>query len=78
MLLTDDEIDSLFPYFNLCAEEFFYFREGFIHPQVWQAWNNGMKFFRRNPRIKKLWDEELGNNSYYGMSFEQGDDDRCK
>jgi len=67
--LGDDETDTLFNYFNLCAEEFFYFQEGFIHPEVWQAWKNGMKLFRGNPRIKKLWDDELGSDSYYGLNF---------
>jgi len=68
-ILRADEIDVLFNYFNLCAEEYFYFQEGFVHPQVWQAWKNGMKFFRRNPRIKKLWDQELRADSYYGFRF---------
>ncbi|HMC28426.1 MAG TPA: hypothetical protein VKM56_11600, partial [Verrucomicrobiae bacterium] len=75
---TNQETDTLFNYFNLCAEEYFYFREGFIHPQVWQAWNNGMKFFRRKQRIRKFWDEELVNNSYYGMRFERADETLCK
>ena len=74
----NQETDTLFNYFNLCAEEYFYFREGFIHPHVWQAWNNGMKFFRRNHRIRKFWDEELVNNSYYGMRFEPHDEKICK
>ena len=67
--LTEHEIDALFNYFNLCAEEYFYFKEGFIHPAVWQAWKNGMKYFRQNPRIKLRWDEELRTDSYYRLNF---------
>jgi hypothetical protein len=67
--LKEDEIRTLYKYFNLCAEEWLYTKKGFICKEVWRAWTNGMKFFRQNPRIQKLWDEELGNNSYYGLKF---------
>lgn len=67
--LTEAETKTLFKYFNLCGEEYLYFQKGFICVEVWQAWNNGMKFFRQNPRIKKLWDDELGTGSYYGLKF---------
>ena len=67
--LTEDEKICLFKYFNLCGEEFLYFKKGFIFQEVWVAWNNGMKYFRKNPRIKILWDEDLGNESYYGLTF---------
>ncbi len=50
--VTQDEKKKLFKYFNLCAEEYLYFDKGFIWPEVWRAWENGMKFFRKNPRIK--------------------------
>lgn len=66
---TEIEIKILFDYFNLCGEEFLYVEKGFIYPEVWQAWRNGMIFFRQNPRIKRLWDEDLKNDSYYGLKF---------
>jgi hypothetical protein len=69
LLLTEDEKKQLFKYFNLCGEEFLYFEKGFIYPEVWAAWDNGMKFFRKNARIKKLWNEDLGSDSYYGLKF---------
>jgi hypothetical protein len=67
--LTSEEIVLLFDYFNLCAEEFLYYRKGFIYPEVWRAWFNGMRIFRDNPRIRKLWEDELKNNSYYGFQI---------
>jgi len=67
--LTEDEIKILFKYFNLCGEECLYAKKGFICEEVWRAWNNGMKFFRRNPRIIVLWDKELESDSYYGLKF---------
>jgi hypothetical protein len=67
---TDHEREKLYKYFNLCGEEWLYAEKGFICPEVWRAWENGMKFFRQNPRVKKLWDDDLNNNdSYYGLRF---------
>jgi hypothetical protein len=68
---TDDEREKLYKYFNICGEEWLYAERGFICPEVWRAWENGMKFFRQNPRIKRLWDEDLkDNDSYYGLTAE--------
>jgi hypothetical protein len=67
--LTPKERDRLFDYFNLCGEEFLFYRQGYIYPEVWQAWRNGMKFFYNNPRVKELWDAELKNDSYYGFRW---------
>jgi hypothetical protein len=30
-----------------------------------------MRLFRQNPRIKKLWDDDLKTDAYYGLSFDQ-------
>jgi hypothetical protein len=67
--IDDDEQKTLFDYFNLCGEEYLFYRQGYIYPEVWEAWYNGMTIFRKNPRIKKLWDEELENDSYYGFRW---------
>ena len=75
--LNEKEIKALFKYFNLCGEEFFYFEKGFIGPEVWHAWKNGMKYFRRNSRISTLWDEELKSGSYYGLSFKICEQNGC-
>ena len=68
--LTTEERDALFEYFNLCGEEFLYYKQGFIYQEVWESWYNGMKFFQDNNRIKDLWDKESKKNaSYYGLTF---------
>ena len=64
------ERDLLNDYFNLCGEEFLYYSLGYVPPQVWRAWYNGMKVFRMSERIRKLWDEELKSDSYYGLRFD--------
>ena len=67
--LEKKERDILFNYFNLCGEEYLFFSQGYIYPEVWRAWHNGMLIFYQNPRIKKLWDEELKTGSYYGLQL---------
>jgi len=65
--IEDDERSTLFDYFNLCGEEYLFFSQGYIYPEVWSAWHNGMLIFYQNSRIKKLWEEELKTGSYYGL-----------
>ena len=66
--LTDEEEDILNDYFNLCGEEYLYFKQGFILLEVWQSWCNGMYFFMENPRIKPMWINEQKSLSYYGLT----------
>jgi hypothetical protein len=67
--LTEPQKNLLFDYFNLCGEEYLFYRQGYIYPEVWQAWHNGMSIFHKNSRIKKLWDEDLKTFSYYGFQW---------
>jgi hypothetical protein len=68
--LSLEEINDLYDYFNLCGEEYFFYKQGYIFPDVWKSWLNGMKFFYSNKRIRKIWDKELESNSYYGLRIE--------
>lgn len=65
--ISDKERQTLYDYFNLCGEEYFYHKQRHIYPEVWDSWINGMKYFYVKPRIQKVWDEELKQNSYYGF-----------
>lgn len=67
--LSEAEQRTLADYFNLCAEEYLYFSKGYIFPEVWRAWYNGMLFFLENPRIKAFWESECASNSHYGLRF---------
>jgi hypothetical protein len=68
--LTTEEIDLLYNYFNLCGEEYLFFKRGFIYREVWKAWLNGMKIFYQNERVRRIWEEELKTDSYYGLKIE--------
>lgn len=66
--LTSDQINTLYDYFNLCGEEYLYYKEGYIYPEVWRAWSNGMKIFFQNKRIRGVWEKECRTDSYYGFN----------
>jgi hypothetical protein len=57
-------------YFNLCAEEYLFYEEGFIHRAAWRSWCLGMNYYLEDPRIRKIWDDEVKVDSYYGLTFE--------
>ena len=63
--LKKEEKDVLYEYFNLCAEEFLFHEKGYIPPEVWKSWTNGMKIFFANQRICALWNEDSETDSYY-------------
>jgi len=59
----------LYDYFNLCAEEHMYFKAGYIDAEVWKSWKNGMKVYIKNASIRSLWIEELKSGSYYSFTL---------
>jgi hypothetical protein len=63
--LSSDEREHLFSYFNLCAEEYFFYTAGYIDRRVWESWYRGMKVFFKNPRIRALWEQDCKADSYY-------------
>ena len=69
-MLSSDEKQSLYDYFNLCAEEYLFYNAGYIDETVWKAWRNGMKAYFRVEKIRSLLAVELQSNSYYGLSLE--------
>lgn len=71
--LSKVESDLLYDYFNLCGEEYLFYDQGYIYPEVREAWRNGMKIFYGHERIKKLWDQELKTGSYYRLRPQQSE-----
>src|SRR5712671_2027399 len=47
--LSPDEREHLFSYFNLCAEEYFFYEAGYIDRRVWESWYRGMKVLNMLP-----------------------------
>ena len=65
-VLSSDQREKVFNYFNLCAEEYFFYKAGYIDHDVWKSWCRGMNLFFSHPRIQGLWAEER-KESYYGF-----------
>ena len=55
-------------YFNLCAEEYLFYREGRILNLVWGAWCRGMKEHLSDSVINEYWEKAQRENSYYGLT----------
>ena len=66
--LAKEEQALLEDYFNLCAEEYFYFTCGVIDSRVWCAWCRGMLQYLTDPRIADFWRHEQFGESYYGLT----------
>jgi hypothetical protein len=57
-------------YFNLCAEEYLWFSEGYIHRDVWRSWCAGMLVYLHQEPFQSVWVEESSTSSYYGLSID--------
>lgn len=68
--LSSEDRKVLFDYFNLCAEEYLFFKAGYIDQDVWRSWLAGMRYFSRNANIRYCWETELKSGSYYGFTIE--------
>ncbi|MFK5894125.1 MAG: hypothetical protein QM504_12960 [Pseudomonadota bacterium] len=67
--LEHDDEKILVSYFNLCGEEYIYYKRGYIYPSVWESWHNGMKYYMDDVVIKEFWVKESESNSYYGLKM---------
>lgn len=66
--LSSGERDTFADYFNLCAEEYFFYSAGYIHQDVWRSWCNGMLYYLAHPRVQEFWDKEVTTSSHYGLT----------
>lgn len=67
--LTIEEKTVIIDYFNLCAEEFYwYYHKKRIDHIIWYAWAGGMKYYYHSKIIRDMWKKEI---SYYedGLSY---------
>ena len=69
--LGAEDQQQLMDYFNLCAEEYLFFRSGYIDDDVWRSWTRGMRFYAQVPVIREIWERELTSGSYYGFSLQE-------
>jgi hypothetical protein len=67
--LTFEHVNTLYDYFNLCAEEYLFYESGYVDERVWRAWLLGMKYFAVDAAIRRLWEKEISSGSYYHFSL---------
>lgn len=67
---SDDKRALVVDYFNLCAEEYWWFKTGHLPEDIWQSWCRGMLWYLDKADFRDLWIKESTNNSYYGLTLE--------
>lgn len=65
---------TIIDYFNLCSEQYFWYRKGRIDKDVWKAWYSGMNYYYTNSElVKSMWQKEIKNEGYVSYYLEKGD-----
>jgi hypothetical protein len=64
------DLNVLYDYFNLCGEEYLFYRKGYIYPEVWTAWCNGMIDYFKCAIVNEMWKDE-NPKSYYGLTLDK-------
>ncbi len=72
--LTREQKNKIIDYFNLCAEEFLWYKKGRIPFDVWSAWKSGMIANIQIPLVYRIYKLEISNTniliSYYELITE--------
>lgn len=68
--LLDADRDVVVDYFNLCAEEYLFYRDGYIRRDAWRSWCRGMLWYLRRHPFRDIWHEEVTTDSFYGLSMD--------
>ncbi len=63
----ENKKEILDDYFNLCAEEYLFYKKGLIVKEVWRSWCKGMIIHLENRIVSEYWNEAQKEDSYYGL-----------
>ncbi len=60
-----------FDYINLCSEEYYWYKKGYVELDVWKCWHNGMKSWYSDLYfMQKIVERERNKNApYYNDDF---------
>ena len=58
-------------YFDLCSEEFFLHKKGYVNKEVWIEWEEGMKTAFTQKAIVKYWKERKTSYTEFNIFVEQ-------
>ena len=68
--IQNDTNNILDDYFNLCAEEYLFYKDGRIPDSVWKSWCRGMVEHLKTDVIRRYWDDAQKEGSYYDLTTE--------
>lgn len=68
--ITPAERELIVDYFNLCAEEYLFYQEGYIHRRAWSSWCRGMAWYLKRHPFKDVWNDEVKTDSFYGLTLD--------
>ena len=68
--LPESDRNLIVDYFNLCAEEYLFYKEGYIHRDAWRSWCRGMLWYLRHHPFRDVWNNEVETDSFYGLSLD--------
>lgn len=69
--LSLEQRNIIVDYFNLCAEEYLFYQQGYIPRNVWRAWCRGMAWYLKKHPFKDVWNDEVATESFYGLTLEK-------
>ncbi|MCL7987062.1 hypothetical protein M8998_03800 [Sphingobacterium sp. lm-10] len=65
----------LIDYFNLCAEQYYWYKKKRISAKLWESWHSGMMYYYRNYAVfRELWEAEIAGDGYKSYYLEKGKD----
>lgn len=65
---------TIYDFFNLCSEEYYWKKEGRIPQKVWDSWNKGMNdIYNRSGLIQQMWEDECKNDGYKSYYIDKKD-----
>ena len=68
--LSAEDRNFIVDYFNLCAEEYLFYQQGYIPSTVWRSWCRGMAWYLNTHPFRDVWNDEFKTESFYGLSLE--------
>lgn len=66
---------SIIDYFNLCAEQYYWYKKERISKEIWNSWHSGMMYYYKSfPVVQELWEKETEGDKYksYYLTKKQG------
>lgn len=66
--------DKMIDYLNICAEEYYWYRQDRLNNKVWDSWKFGMNvWYKSLPVLRALWQEEIAGEGYKSYYLDTND-----